>query len=426
MEFLIRILPLSIILLMILKERWAIYAYLAYVVLLFGCNITLPFITLTQSSISIFCFIIYIFKNAKYISPVIRRGVYPFIFYFMSFLLIMPFQNNVFFDFWRLNIFEVVTWGIIIYTETLKDTSFGLVFRKAFIGISMITVLYGFVLFFLPRGLNPYRLYLQIIGVSEYLSDYSDDINRSMGRIFSTWSHPLYYNFYLGSFFLIVLSLKNNINKALWYAVSAIILFNILTSGVRTTMVVLIPCVCILFIKKIKLKTLILGAIISISAVNVVYIISDKYSDYLLSIVDSKKSESVGSNMDMRLEQLEGSVDCIKGNPIFGNGYNWTDYYKLKFGAHPKAITFESLIFVIIADSGLIGFFIWIIFIILLIKLTKSNFVRTDDRLVMYSLIAFFITFTIITGLYSCMTLFILVFFSALSIIKARSLILKK
>jgi len=37
----------------------------------------------------------------------------------------------------------------------------------------------------------------------------------------------------------------------------------------------------------------------------------------------------------MRLKQLMGSLDAIKGRELIGLGYGWTGYYQAMYGDHP-------------------------------------------------------------------------------------------
>lgn len=66
-----------------------------------------------------------------------------------------------------------------------------------------------------------------------------------------------------------------------------------------------------------------------------------------------------GSSLSMRLEQLNYAFKMIETNPILGLGYGYTNYYSKYHGYHPQLLGFESILFHIIINSGILGLIYW-------------------------------------------------------------------
>lgn len=396
---------------MLIKEKWAIALYMFYVVLLYGANVSL-IIKFSHSFISSICLIIYLIKNLNYVRKYAKL-VKPLWVYFVLCLFTIPLQTELLIDNFRLSFFETFSWALIIGCEGIKNPKNGVFFIKVFIIASLITIIYGALLFFLPRGFNPYMMFLTYFNFTEYNEEYAVDLGRAIPRIFSTWNHPVPYNMFIGSSLIIFISLYKYIKNKIFYILLILItFFALLTSGARSGIVAFILSSVFMFYDKIRIKHIVILFVFVILIISLHYI-PESLQDYLLSIIGSQKSTSVGSSAGMRLTQLEGALECMKNNIFFGNGYNWTLYYLQNYGLHPKAITFESLLFYVIANHGIIGFVIWGTFILMQLRLVRKTIVSRFSRLSLYSLTFYFIIYTGITGLYSCFSIYVMCFYVA-------------
>ena len=100
--------------------------------------------------------------------------------------------------------------------------------------------------------------------------------------------------------------------------------------------------------------------------------------DYFFSVIDPE-SDVGDSNILLRFNQL---ISCfyVTDNLYFGNGYNWASYYLQTFGDHPLLFAFESKIFSVLCNSGLIGGVIWIMFLFCMYKYQTDLFKKGFDR----------------------------------------------
>ena len=119
---------------------------------------------------------------------------------------------------------------------------------------------------------------------------------------------------------------------------------------------------------------------------------------YLGSITDiNNASGNVGgSSFDMRFEQLEGAINEMKKNPIWGLGYEWTSYYISKNGSHPVCLCFESLLYNILCNNGIIGIIVWVYMIISIFKYNKS--ICGESYSILNSTLVFYLAYSCITG----------------------------
>lgn len=387
-------------------------------------NIEYGDLKFTISSLPFMCLIIYCTKNYQFIQWNFFKPIKPLLILYGLFLATIPFQTNqlsaISFNYWRLGAFQTIPFAFMLCVETYKKNKFANFYKFFLIIFSSITVLYGVFLLFMPRGFNPYLIIMQFNGILDYSENYADDSTRAMGRIFSTWIHPVPYNMYIGTFFLCVISMiskSNKTNKIILTGISVITLFAIFTSGARTAMVCIIPIIIYLVFKYINLKYIIIGSFIIfiiVSTGRVTIKTNTNFYDYVISLIDTKKSTTKGSDINMRIIQMEGSIEATK-NIIVGNGIGWTSEYGKLYGNHPKAITFESFIFQVLVNQGLLGFIYYIIFTLMLFKLI--NKVVINGKNFLYLIIVFFYVYTIITGLYACFHIFIILFYSTFIIL---------
>lgn len=107
----------------------------------------------------------------------------------------------------------------------------------------------------------------------------------------------------------------------------------------------------------------------------------------------------------MRISQFEACLDILKNNPLFGNGLGWTSWYIEKFGGHPKALYFESLLFSVMCNMGILGIIIWFAFVRSYIKTVNYYVSDKFKRTLLFSLLIFYLAYTGITGDYGYLIL---------------------
>lgn len=129
-------------------------------------------------------------------------------------------------------------------------------------------------------------------------------------------------------------------------------------------------------------------------------------NSYLGSIIDLESSNTSGSSLELRLSQLNGCFKEIQNTFLEGKGFGWTTYYTLNVGIHPTIWAFESLLFVILCNSGIIGVVLWFIMSTMIIRYNQWS-----DRFVaalLNSLFIYYIAYACITGEYGYMQYFII------------------
>ena len=83
-----------------------------------------------------------------------------------------------------------------------------------------------------------------------------------------------------------------------------------------------------------------------------------------------------------------------------------TGYYTTLHGDHPIILSFESLIYIILCNSGLIGVLLWA-FLIFKIMRRNSIFVK-ETKVLLNTLLFFYLAYSCITGEYGYMQLYII------------------
>lgn len=270
-----------------------------------------------------------------------------------------------------------------------------------------IITLYGLFLTTMP-GFNPYQMMLQPIFGGEFNEAYAAGQSglstnteliegRLFGRISSVFSHPMAYGLNLGFFFIYCMLFLRN-NPKLLITISILIFIAILTSGTRTPLVALAITSLIIIFYLHRFKYFIYGLIAFLVIWYGIPTISTESGEYIASIINPNDSNTQGSSLSMRLGQLQGCLDIIKYDWIFGKGYGWSNWYNITLGTHPKALWFESIIFTILVNTGICGFVIWAIFIrgfyVYAIRYIKDRY----SRIMILSLLIYFLVYCTITG----------------------------
>ena len=312
-----------------------------------------------------------------------------------------------------------VGWFILSRYADIRD------FIKIISMAAVIAALYGTYCYI--SSSNPYISLVNSIyqPVLDALSFMEYERGGIVGRIQGTMTHPLIWGGSCMVLFVLFFSQGEYMNRYIRFAVLALLTINILFSGSRSALLSMMAALAVIFyvgnieIKKTYLVYAVFGAVALLVALYQVPPLA-KYKDLFESTVffwDEQQSENIrGSSISMRLEQLEGAFDMIDdGNLVTGLGQGFIKYYSTTLGVHPVLRGFESIVFMALVESGILGLLAWGIFFVLLWKILdkidiskeakeKFSFVGAKAFLLAYSV------FVVSTGIQSTLYLFLVVY----------------
>ena len=404
---------LCVIALCFINLKWAVSLYIAYIMLVPYINLGLPGVGTGDNFIRLIMFVC-LWKNL--IKNKIKISLFPFIpfiIYFVISLLIIPFQDGVpigiMVETWRKDVMTVLFLPIIIWNIVLVNPSSIKLFRNTMIICVIIAIGYGL---FLTKmdGFNPYAMYfLQFRDTDMDFESYYEAGNdgRLFGRISSVFLHPMNFALFIGLVLIYLYYIRKNINKVFLIILLCATIIMAVVCGVRSVLGGLIVAIAYyLFVKRSYKLLLIAISVVLLGTIILSYI--PELSDYLGSITDinNEKGNVRGSSVELRIRQLQGAVEEASKNPLFGLGYDWTNYYHEINGDHPICLAFESLIYVIICNSGIIGVFLWLYMILKYFVINKR--MKIKELAVVNALMVFYISYSIITGEYRYMKTFLI------------------
>lgn len=305
---------------------------------------------------------------------------------------------------------------VFLYANMCADIGAVKIYKWTLFSICLVFTLYGLFLTTIP-GLNPYRLLVSPMFGTEFNEAYAAGNSglvtstilaegRLFGRISSVFDHPMTYGLNLGFFFIYSLYLFKDKPKVL-VCILALIIAAIITSGTRTPIgaLGLTVLAIVLYMRKIKYFTF--GILGFIAVFYIVSLISLDAKDYLMSIVNSDDSITQGSSLNMRIEQLQGSFDIVRNDLLLGKGYGWTQWYNSTFGGHPKARFFESIIYCVLVNTGIVGFVLWGWFVVKYYFFAKVNIEDKFLRMAVLALLFYFLIYCGITGDFNIKNMFV-------------------
>ena len=255
--------------------------------------------------------------------------------------------------------------------------------KLSFCLLVAISCLYGLFLT-LMEGLNPYLMILYDVYTEDGFDiSYSAALGegRLFGRIQSTFVHPMTWSLFLCFSFVILYVFFQKERKKIYICLLLLVFFNIVISGVRTGIVVTVTCLLINLVQKKEFKFLFYLSIIVFLGLFFFVISNNELANYLLSIIDfsGKSSQVSGSSLNMRINQLLGCFDILGNNLLIGNGFSWNTYYMNINGDHPVLLAFESLLFVVLCNSGFVGILLWIYFFFNILR--KRIYMLKQDKI---------------------------------------------
>jgi hypothetical protein len=369
-------------------------------------------VPLGYNAIVFFCLFGFILKNKLKWKNLDFKPLTPFLFlYFFEFVMIF-FQNGmpfgVMINNWRTSFMGTMLLPFLIWNAYKKDSTILKPLRITAVITILVICIYGLFLVRIP-GMNPYLTVVLPLNKSEFNDVYASvHGGRLFGRISSVFGHPMTFGVFLCMSFVFLYAIKKKIRYGFAYIIIAIIFVNVFLCGVRSCVGgVLIGIVTYLIMGR-KFKITIFIVIAYFLFMNIVQNIPE-FQNYIDSMADfnNEKGAVNGSSFDMRYEQFLGAVHIVKDNMIQGLGFQWTGYYLATYGDHPVCLAFESLIYMILCNNGILGFFAWGMMLILILF---KKFPDKDTRNIVFTLIISYIGYSCITGDYGYMRI-MLVFY---------------
>lgn len=395
--------------------KWGVVLFLMYMVLVPYIKLKFGGVELGQNLFYFIFLVSYLVYAKIKKAKTDWRPLIPFLVYFISTLCIMPLQTHVpiavMFNGWRIDIMSMLFLPFVMWNVAKNDPSSVKLFRNAM--LLSIAIAVGYCLFLTTmEGVNPYIMFmLEFINADkvDYFERYfeAEDGGRLFGRISSVFVHPMNNALFLGLSFIYVYACKQYMSKIVCGLFLSAIIVASIVCGVRSVLGGLVVAVTYyLFISK-NYKVMFGVIVVAIA----VYMIADtipELSGYLGSMADinNNKGDVSGSSVEMRLNQLEGAIKEGSKNPLFGLGYGWTGYYMSLKGAHPVCLCFESLIYVIICNYGIFGFFLWTYMVVKYLKINRR--MKLNENVLFDCLMLFYISYSCITGEYGYMKLFLI------------------
>ena len=332
----------------------------------------------------------------------------PFLFLYIGLIILIPFQSgmpviNMILG-WIVNIINGFIVSFVISNLLLYYPNATKYFHYAILSVIAIALFYGTFLMFWMESINPYQILMATINdvnLEENYYEITDD--RIFGRISSVFESPQAYGFFLTMSFIYLLAMWRNIPKLIVILLDILLFINIIGCGVRTAIATTLVCAAFYFIKNISPKMIL--SLILLGTVCMIAISQSRWLEqYINSTVNVKKTEDTGgSSVGMRIIQFDACLDEISDCFIQGKGYGWHGYYRETKGSHPIILAFESLLFMVLCDCGLVGLIIWSAFVFLFVKRAKGQ----SKTYIVMTIIAY-LTYTLITGDYGYMRYFTL------------------
>lgn len=414
---------LFIMVMLFVRFRIGVAAYLAYIFLVPFMKIEIGGYVLQWNFINILVLLAFFVNQYRKGSGILKLDyspLIPFFIYFGVSLILMPFQDGIpvseAFSTWRMQVMKYLILPFVIWNDILVNHASIKLYRNVTVGCIIIAVLYGLYLTTMP-GINPYIIAISSANGEEFNFAYaagnsgvSDNeiLNeeRLFGRISSAFSHPMTYGLFLGLSMFYIYRNKESLSKLLFYGMILFILTDIFVCGVRSAIAAISIAILILLLqtRNTKIFIYIIFSAIGLYVLWDVIVESPTLYSYITSIFDPSNSEIGGSTVEMRIEQFQGCLEEIRDNILEGKGFGWTGYYMSIHDGHPTMLYFESLIFVVLCNSGIIGVILWIFMSIKIIKYNRSH----PLYYILNTLYVFYIAYACITGEYGYMQYFIL------------------
>jgi hypothetical protein len=406
------------------RFRIGVAAYLAYILLVPYMKIDIGGFTLQWNLINILLLIAFFLHRQQHseyeeYTGCDWRPLLPFAVYFGVSLLLIPFQDGLpssyALNYWRTESMKYLILPFVLWNDILVSYESLKLYRNVTVGCIVIAVLYGLFLTTMP-GINPYMIVLSAANGEEFNLAYaagnsglSNDTTlsdeRIFGRISSVFNHPMTFGLFLGLSLFYLYRNKENIYNLILLGLTIFIMTDIIVCGVRSVIAASFLSILFLLIQTRNAK---LFFIIGLGGCVLWTLFTHipSLNTYLGSILSQHESTIGGSSFELRLSQLEGCFHEIQETFLEGKGYGWSAYYVSQHGGHPTILFFESLVFVILCNSGIIGMILWIVMSTMIIKYNQWS--ERPIAALLNALFIFYIAYACITGEYGYMQYFII------------------
>lgn len=208
---------------------------------------------------------------------------------------------------------------------------------------------------------NPIQNYeLTLVNDASRTIDFlvTDDINRGY-RVQSFFEHAIgagvNWAMFIVLYFTLTTIYKYKLKSKLCLITAILCIPCVFFANARGPLVFLM--VSILSFVDLKNKNFYKLIIVGVILLVVVSPLLSDYFNNLLSIFDSKAQEKVGgSNVDMRFDQLDASIELMKQSPLLGLGYKFMNV--LHTNLVSRLLGLESIWFRVLTQFGLLGTFV--------------------------------------------------------------------
>lgn len=429
--FVISIYLFITIVLCFVRVKAGIAMFLLYQILVPFVNIQLGSLSFGVNFINFAILLGLLFSYRNKIKQFSYKSLLPFLYLFGAQLLLIPFQtgmpmgeqlNN-----FRINIMlSLLLPFAMVNVMKFDKKAYNLFLFVLVIGI-LIATIYGLFLTLIP-GINPWLMLVLPLGGAEFNDSYAlaDGEGRLFGRISSVFSHPMTFGLFLCFSFVFMVSNIKPKEKGVnvfYILMMVLIATAVFVCGIRTPIGTLVLAALFYLMLERKFKIFAYGALASVAVYAIISQIPNM-ATYVSSIFDSDSENVSGSSLDMRLNQLQGCFNAIRGHELTGLGYGWTTYYQSIRGDHPVILAFESLLYVVLCNSGYLGILIWGFMLFLYYRYVSKRF-NHQGKSIMLTLMITYLTYSMITGEYGYMRYF-LIFYVMVSAGLERNLELNK
>lgn len=396
-----------IIVLFFTRIKWGLSLYVLLIFLVPSLPISILGIELRWNIFNLFLLFALVMHTRHLHLTISLKECKPFLWYFGFLLLFIPFEYELSYSYqlgaWLGSAFRYFVVPVTMFSifKSHNLSGFKLLSYTIYVCIFVATV-YGLFLT-QTEGINPYLLLMKR-DADDFIQYASPSDDRLFGRIFSVFPHPMTFGcFLVVSFFYCLYKILEKKDGYIPIILFFLIILCAITCGVRSVLVGIMLGLVVFLLLNHKINYL-YYTIFLFSIILLVVFQNDIMHSYITSIFASSNSTVKGSSIEMRLVQLLGCFDIITSNPLFGNGFGWTTYYNLQKGDHPVVLAFESYIFVVLCNWGLIGLFILILFLHKIYKrcifLVKK---QVDKYAMLLSMSVAYVGYVCITGDYAYM-----------------------
>lgn len=333
----------------------------------------------------------------------------PIIIVFIGLLLtgILDIRHNLLLNIYRAIDMYIQTFFVIflIYKNLKQSNDWNKLIN--FLRISAIILCVYGIYNFITKS-NPYDNFISNSFNSLSSFEFYKNIFDDRFRINSFVDHPIYYGYILAILFLLIFNaLLTRRPKAIDIVILSLIFFNLILTNSRTPLFAFLFG-CVIYISTSlnpKMKLLIsVISVIFLMGLYAIPFIRDKMNN-TIGIFEKEENQVGGSNLKMRQMQLLASYKLFSKKPISGNGLYYIEE-NLGYSSNEDKSTsadelqgFESYIYILLIEQGLIGIITnFIFFGAIIFYFIKNRKISKEFTGLGLAIAIMFLTFSIATG----------------------------